>query len=90
MPRPHGGKLIDRKINKDLSEQDLPTIEINTNLSEDVDNIANGVFSPLKGFLCRNDLENVITDKRLESDTPRTIPILLDFSKEELQGIWNN
>ncbi|MCK5458372.1 MAG: sulfate adenylyltransferase [Thermoplasmatales archaeon] len=87
MPRPHGGKLIDRKINKDLSEQNLPTIEINTNLSEDIDNIANGVFSPLNGFLCRNDLENVIADKRLESDTPWTIPILLDFSKEELQGI---
>ena len=87
MPKPHGGTLIDRKLKKDLSKQDIPTIEINTNLSEDIDNIANGVFSPLKGFLCRNDLENVITDKRLESDTPWTIPILLDFSKEQFKNI---
>jgi len=87
MPKPHGGSLIDRHIKKNISEQDYPKIEINTNLSEDIDNIANGVFSPLNGFLCRNDLENVIADKRLESDTPWTIPILLDFSKEELKDI---
>jgi len=87
MSRPHGGKLIDRKKHKDISEQDYPSIEINTNLSEDIDNMATGIFSPLTGFLCRNDLENVISDKRLENDTPWTIPILLDCSKEQIKDI---
>jgi sulfate adenylyltransferase len=82
MPNPHGGKLITRKIEKkadDLSE--YPQININTNLSEDVLNIANGVFSPLEGFVVYNDLNNIVDDKRLSDDTPWTIPILLDYQK---------
>lgn len=80
MPKPHGGKLILRYQEKKADEfSDYTKIEINTNLSEDVLNIANGVFSPIEGFLSRNDLENIIVDKRLTNDTPWTIPILLDY-----------
>lgn len=79
MPRAHGSKLISRHLKKEPTDlEEMPAIEINTDLSEDVLNIANGVFSPLKGFLCYNDLDNVVKEKRLESDTPWTIPILLD------------
>lgn len=80
MPKPHGGKLILRYQEKKADEfSDYIKIEINTNLSEDVLNIANGVFSPLEGFLTRNDLENIVVDKRLTNDTPWTIPILIDY-----------
>lgn len=86
MSKPHGGKLIDRNVKKELTEvEKLPKLEINTNLSEDIENIANGVFSPLNGFLGRNDLENILSEKRLEDDTPWTIPILLDFDKNDLK-----
>ena len=79
MPRAHGSKLISRHLKKEPTDlEEMPAIEINTDLSEDVLNIANGVFSPLSGFLCYNDLDNVVKEKRLESDTPWTIPILLD------------
>lgn len=88
MPKPHGGKLVDRHIKKEtLDTKGLSEFEINTNLSEDIVNIANGVFSPLEGFLCNNDLENVVTDKRLADDTPWTLPILLDFDKNDLKEI---
>ena len=88
MPKPHGGKLIDRHIKKEtLDTKEISEFEINTNLSEDILNIANGVFSPLEGFLCNNDLENVVTEKRLANDTPWTIPILLDFDKNNLKEI---
>ncbi len=88
MPRPHGGKLINRNLKKELSElEELPKLEIDANLSEDIENIANGIFSPLNGFLCRNDLENVLSEKRLADDTPWTIPILLDFDKEDINDI---
>ena len=88
MSKPHGGKLINRKINKELLNiKGLSEFEINTNLAEDVLNIANGVFSPLEGFLCKNDLENVIKDKRLADDTPWVIPILLDLDKNDLKDI---
>jgi len=82
MPQPHGGKLITRKMeNKADDLFEYPKIEVSTNLSEDILNIANGVFSPLEGFAVYNDLENIVADKRLSNDTPWTIPILLDYQK---------
>ena len=79
MPRPHGNKLINRYITKIPHDVDeLKKYEVNNDLAEDILNIANGVFSPLKGFMCYNDLENVVNKKRLEDDTPWTIPIMLD------------
>jgi sulfate adenylyltransferase len=87
MPAPHGGKLIDRTIKKQIDTQGMTQLEINTNLSEDIINIANGVFSPLEGFLVNNDFENVLKDKRLSDDTPWAIPILLDFNNEEINNI---
>ena len=88
MPKPHGGKLINRIIKKESSDaSELPTFEINTNLSEDILNISNGVFSPLEGFLSNNDLENVLNEKRLINDIAWTIPILLDFNKEDTNGV---
>lgn len=88
MTRPHGGKLINKQLlEKPSGTNDLPKFEVNTNLSEDILNISHGVFSPLEGFLTHNDLENVLSEKRLESDTPWTIPILLDFDKQEIKDI---
>lgn len=82
MPNPHGGKLITRKMEKKAEDlSDYTQIEINTNLSEDILNIANGVFSPLEGFAVYDDLDNIVADKRLSDDTPWTIPILLDYQK---------
>jgi len=88
MIQPHGGKLINKKIkNKKIDLKNLQKFEINTNTAEDILNIANGVFSPLQGFLCKNDLENVLKEKRLENDIPWTIPILLDFDKNQIKNI---
>ena len=86
MSKPHGGKLVDRHIKKELSDiEGFPKFEINTDISEDILNISHGVFSPLEGFLCNNDLENVLNEKRLEDDTPWAIPILLDFDKQDIK-----
>ncbi len=86
MSKPHGGKLINRLVKKESSDvAEIPKLEINTDLSEDVLNISNGVFSPLEGFLYDNDLESVVKEKRLADDTPWTIPILLDFDKQDIK-----
>ena len=83
MPRAHGNKLVNRYITKIPHDvEGLKKIEINNDLAEDILNIANGVFSPLKGFLSYNDLDCVVKEKRLEDDTPWTIPILLDFENK--------
>ena len=79
MPKPHGNRLINRYATRPFAEvQELPTYEVNTNLAEDIINIATGVFSPLTGFLTSNDLDSVVHHKRLADDIPWTIPILFD------------
>lgn len=89
MPRPHGGKLIDRVLDKKTREkalgeaEELPKIEVSSELSKDIENIAYGIFSPLEGFLGKEDYSSVLHNKRLANDLPWTIPILLDVSKDE-------
>lgn len=87
MPKPHGGRLVDRcRLREDVDIEDAIALKVNRDRSEDVENIAHGVFSPLEGFLCYNDLENVLENMRLDDDTPWTIPIILDVNKDELKG----
>lgn len=78
--RPHGGRLINRITQKNLSG--LDSISISNDLANDVENIADGIFSPLEGFLLREDLEGVIKNGRLANDFPWTVPIVLDLDKE--------
>ncbi|MBI5859322.1 MAG: sulfate adenylyltransferase, partial [Nitrosarchaeum sp.] len=47
--KPHGGKLVNRITKADPSE--LYSISISEDLANDVENIADGIFSPLEGFL---------------------------------------
>ena len=83
--KPHGGKLIDRFSTTNPS--DLPIIPISTDLANDVENIADGIFSPLEGFLPQEDFENVITKGRLSNDIPWTIPIILDVDESTASKI---
>jgi len=90
MPPPHGGTLIDRVIPAGRKEEilreaaTLPRLVVGEDVAKDIENIALGTFSPLEGFLCKEDYEAVIGKKRLSSGLPWTIPIVLDASREEL------
>ena len=86
MQRPHGGRLVDR-VGKAEGFEELEKIWASDSLSKDVENIAYGVFSPLEGFLCKDDYDNVLFNKRLSNDIPWTIPIVLDVDKEEIFGL---
>ncbi len=85
MPAPHGGKLVYR-VDKNIDTEGFPEIMISGDMAKDVENIAYGVFSPLEGFMCRNDFENVLEHMRLENDIPWTIPIVFDFEGELKEG----
>ena len=73
---PHGGKLVNRITKTDPSG--LYSISISEDLANDVENIADGIFSPLEGFLGKKDYENVISKGRLSNGLAWTIPIVLD------------
>ena len=92
MIRPHGGELIHRAANEKESGKILdeftehPAVELDREDAQEIDNIAYGVFSPLEGFLNKQDFESVLSRGRLADDTPWTIPIVLDLEKSELEG----
>lgn len=78
--RPHGGKLVNRYVKKDANQ--LFSVAVDADLANDIENISDGIFSPLEGFLLREDFEKVITKGRLSNDLPWTIPIVLDVDKQ--------
>jgi len=90
---PHGGKLINREIRGEararlISEAgEMPKIHIGRELVRTVENISDGVFSPLEGFLGEEDYLGVLRDMRLSNDVPWTIPILLDVEEEEAENV---
>lgn len=78
--KPHGGVLVNRITNVDPTG--LFSITISEDLANDVENIADGIFSPLDGFLGQQDFESVISRGRLANDIAWTIPIVLDVDEE--------
>jgi sulfate adenylyltransferase len=92
MPRPHGGKLVNRLTRAALIDnrveeaKTLPKVDVSNELRIDLENIAVGLYSPLKGPLIKNDFDTVVAKGRLANDVPWTIPILLDVSEKEAEG----
>ncbi|MDE1766109.1 MAG: sulfate adenylyltransferase [Thaumarchaeota archaeon] len=78
--QPHGGKLVNRTTNK--IPDNIFSVQVNADLASDIENIADGIFSPLEGFLLKEDFDKVTTKGRLANDLPWTIPIVLDVDKE--------
>lgn len=81
--RPHGGKLVNRITQKNSTG--MFSISVSEDLANDVENIADGIFSPLEGFLVKADFDGVISKGRLANDLPWTVPIVLDVDKETAQ-----
>ncbi len=83
MPRPHGGRLVnrvlraDRRVARVEEARSLPAIPLDVEAIKDVKGVAGGTYSPLTGFLGREDYDRVLDDGRLASDVPWTIPLVL-------------
>ncbi len=65
-------------------------IFLNEEEAKDVKNIAHGVFSPLRGFLRKEDFERVLSEMRLADGMVWPIPIVLDVEDEEYEHIKNS
>ncbi|WP_458720080.1 sulfate adenylyltransferase [Candidatus Nitrosocosmicus sp. R] len=82
MPRPHGGSLTNNFIDLSRIDKDLFTIDVDTGVKKEIENISFGVFSPLKGFMNEENFTSVVKKGRLFNDLPWTIPIILDANEE--------
>lgn len=85
---PHGGSLTERypdaaaATTEKRRAVDYKSWDLTTRQLCDIELLLNGGYSPLEGFLGKDDYERVVTDMRLSSGLLWPIPITLDVSAE--------
>ncbi len=80
---PHGGVLVDQRWKGEISE-DFPRLELSVNEAMDVEQIALGGYSPLRGFMGKGDLYSVLRAYQLQDGSAWPLPILLRRSGSNL------
>jgi sulfate adenylyltransferase len=79
--KPHGGRLVNRI--KSMDAGGLDKIMVDNRSALDLELIGVGAYSPLQGFMGREDYEWVLTQMRLSNDgLPWPIPITLSVDEE--------
>ncbi len=85
---PHGGELINRVTTaaqkaEFLSKAELlPRVSLDERAVSDLQMIAIGGFSPLKGFMGQADYDSVVVNMHLSSGLPWSVPITLSVTEE--------
>jgi sulfate adenylyltransferase len=86
---PHGGELVDRRAPEGEREEllkragELRKVTLGPRTLSDLEMISTGVFSPLAGFMVREDYDSVVETMHLASGLVWSIPITLSVSAEE-------
>jgi sulfate adenylyltransferase len=90
---PYGGVLTNlvvepaRAHELKAASRDFPSLDLTPRQISDVEMLASGAFSPLRGFLGRADYDEVCEHGRLASGRLWPIPIMLDVSLKAADGI---
>jgi sulfate adenylyltransferase len=82
IPLPHGGKLVNRFASSDIKTDTIFTVQVSSDLRNDIENIADGVLSPLEGFVGEQDFQSIVKTGRLTDGLAWTVPIVLDVDDE--------
>ena len=90
---PHGGELKELYLTESVAElekvgaRDYPSWDLTDRQVCDLELLLNGAFSPLDGYLSREDYEHVLATMRLPTGVVWPIPINLDVSPEFAAGL---
>jgi sulfate adenylyltransferase len=85
---PHGGALVNRRApeaerdERRQRAQELRKVALGPRTLSDLEMISTGVFSPLAGFMVREDYESVVDGMRLASGLVWSMPITLPVSED--------
>jgi sulfate adenylyltransferase len=90
---PHGGALVNRRVPEVQREErkqkadELRKVALGPRTLSDLEMISTGVFSPLTGFMVREDYESVVDTMRLSNGLVWSMPITLAVSEDEANSI---
>ena len=90
---PHGGELKNLYLSEKkadlekLKAGDCASWDLTRRQLCDLDLLMNGAFSPLEGFLCRDDYERVCDEMRLANGVIWPIPVNLDVDEGFARGV---
>jgi len=90
---PHGGELKNLYLSADdakaekLAARQYASWDLTERQLCDIELLLNGAFSPLEGFLNRDDYDSVVKKMRLRSGVLWPIPVTLDVSDQFANGI---
>ncbi len=85
--QPHGGKLINCYLSENerketlLRASNLPRLILSIRNIADLECIANGVYSPLEGFVNEQEYNSIVKDMRLSNGLAWSIPVTLQISE---------
>ncbi|WKZ31742.1 MAG: sulfate adenylyltransferase [Thermodesulfobacteriota bacterium] len=91
--KPHGGVLVNRALEGKEREElarkagGLRKLTLNDREISDIEMIAIGAFSPLDGFMCRDDYHSVMDTMHLKNGLPWTMPITLSATGDEAASL---
>ena len=90
---PHGGSLVDRRAPEDERQErkgraeGLRKVALGPRTLSDLEMVSTGVFSPLTGFMVREDYESVVEGMRLANGLAWSMPITLPVSEDEAKEV---
>jgi sulfate adenylyltransferase len=82
LPSPHGGELVEQ-LGPPPELKGLPRHELSPRELADLECLATGVYSPLRGFMGAEDYRRVLREMRLASGLLFSLPITLALKEEE-------
>jgi sulfate adenylyltransferase len=94
--KPHGGILVNRVLSGKERDAILAfkdkfvSLDVDEEKAIEIQNIASGVFSPLQGFMNREDYREVVLNSRLAGGHAWTLPIVLAVDKKQSQAFAKN
>ena len=86
---PHGGSLVNLRVSAKQAARwrarlkSLPTLSLSRRSLADLEMLAVGGFSPLRGFMGKADYSSVIGQMHLANGLVWTIPVTLAVTREE-------
>jgi len=93
MIAPHGGTLVNRVLSPEAESElkskasELPSITLNNREVSDLKMISIGAFSPLDGFMRKDQYEGAVNDAHLPGGIPWTIPVTLSIETATADGL---